>query len=718
MSDALSTFSESWHRVAGQRISLRPSVRARRQTFRGEPWVVLDDPFNNQFYRLRPEAYEFVARLGPGRTVEEAWRECIERFPGHAPGQEAVLQLLSQLYHANLLHYPTATDASALFERQRKQARRETRSRLLNIMFARFPLLDPDRFLVRTLPVVGKLISPAGAVAWLATVAWALKVLADHFDLARDEAQGAIAPGNLFLLYTGMVLVKVLHEFGHAYFCRKFGGEVHAMGVLLMIFTPVPYVDATSAWGLRERWKRVLVGAAGMIVEVWVAALATFVWAATAPGTLHGLAYNIMLVASVSTLVFNINPLLRFDGYFMLSDLVGIPNLSQRATAQLRAWAERWLFGLRRERGPATSRREATWLGVYGATSGVYRVFVFAGILLVIADRFLLVGLLMAAVCAVAWVVVPAWKFAGYLAASPKLERHRLRASLVSTLGIGGLVAALVLVPVPHHFRAPGIVRSRQWTEIYNAASGEVARVLVSPGGSVVEGQPLMELRNHELTQQQAAAEAALAEADARLRHALQDAVPNVMPLQSLRESILKNIERTRRDQAALVVRAPHAGTWVLPESEGWVGRWLPQGTSLGLLVDPSSHVFEATVQQEDGDRLFASPILGSEARLHGQAGEALVLADLRRIPAEQRQLPSAALGWQARGPIATTGRDPEGRQAAEAFFEVHGTLGARPGVALLHGRSGEARFKLPPEPLLPRWIRALRQLLQKRYHV
>ena len=162
MSDALSTFSESWHRVAGQRLSLRPSVRARRQTFRGEPWVVLDDPFNNQFYRLRPEAYEFVARLGPDRTVEEAWRECIERFPGNAPGQEAVIQLLSQLYHANLLHYPTATDASALFERQRKQAQRETRSRLLNIMFARFPLLDPDRFLVRTLPVVGKLISPAG----------------------------------------------------------------------------------------------------------------------------------------------------------------------------------------------------------------------------------------------------------------------------------------------------------------------------------------------------------------------------------------------------------------------------------------------------------------------------------------------------------------------------------------------------------------------------
>lgn len=718
MPEPHSTFSESWHRVAGQRISLRPSVRARRQRFRGERWVVLDDPFNNQFYRLRPEAYEFVARLDPRRTVEEVWRECIERFPGEAPGQEAVIQLLSQLYHANLLHYPAASDASALFERQRRQSQRETRAQFLNIMFARFPLLDPDRFLVRTLPAVGRLISPAGAAAWLATVAWALKVLADHHTLALDEAQGSIAPGNLPWLYAGMVFVKILHEFGHAYFCRRFGGEVHTMGVLLMVFTPVPYVDATAAWGLRERWKRVLVGAAGMIVEVWVAAVATLVWAATAPGTLHALAYNIMLVASVSTLVFNINPLLRFDGYFMLADLVGIPNLSQRAAAQLRSWAERALFGVRRESMPATSRGEAAWLGVYGVASGVYRVLVFAGILLVIADRFLLVGLLMAAACAIAWVGVPVGRLMVYLATSPRLERHRLRASLVSSLGIGSLLAALLLLPVPHHFRAPGILRCRQWTELYNAAPGEVSALLVRPGSPVVAGQPVMALRNPELQQQLAAAEAALAEADARLRQALQDAVPNVAPLQSLRESILKNIARTRRDQASLVVRAPHAGTWIPPESEGWVGRWLPQGTSLGLLVDPSEHVFEATVQQEDGDRLFASRILGSEARLHGQAGQPIVLHDLRRIPAEQRRLPSAALGWQARGPLATTGRDPDGRQAAEAFFEVHARAAATAGVTLLHGRTGEARFQLPPEPLLPRWIRSLRQLLQKRYQV
>ena len=166
-----------------------------------------------------------------------------------------------------------------------------------------------------------------------------------------------LAPGNLVLLYLGMVVIKTLHEFGHALFCRKFGGEVHVMGVMLMIFTPMPYVDATSSWSFRQRSKRVLVGAAGMIVELFVAALATFLWARTGPGTLHTLAYNMMFVASVSTLIFNINPLLRFDGYYILSDLLEIPNLNQRAIGQLRHLAESKLFGVKPSESPAGTRR-------------------------------------------------------------------------------------------------------------------------------------------------------------------------------------------------------------------------------------------------------------------------------------------------------------------------------------------------------------------------
>ncbi|HEY9510156.1 MAG TPA: M50 family metallopeptidase, partial [Verrucomicrobiae bacterium] len=402
------TFSESWYRVANQRICLRPGVRVRRQNYRGERWIVLENPFSNQYFRLRPAAYEFVSRLQPDRTVEAAWQQCLERFPDEAPSQEAVIQLLSQLYFANLLQYDLAADSAQLFQRYKKRKQREIGFQFLNIMFMRFPLLDPDRFLVRLLPLIKMLVSPVGAILWLLVVGAGLKVVADNFDGIRAEGHGVLAASNLLLLYLGLILIKTIHEFGHATFCRRFGGEVHVMGVMLMIFTPMPYVDATSSWGFRERWKRVLVGAAGMIVELFVAAIAAFVWAKTSPGTLHNLAYNMMFVASVSTVIFNINPLLRFDGYYILSDLIEMPNLNQRAIGQLRHVAESKLFGVKQSEAPARNRREGGWLISYGVASGIYRVIVFTGVLLAVADRFLIVGIVMAAVCLISWVTVPA----------------------------------------------------------------------------------------------------------------------------------------------------------------------------------------------------------------------------------------------------------------------------------------------------------------------
>src|SRR6185436_472633 len=277
----------------------------------------------------------------------------------------------------------------------------------------------------------------------------AAKLVADNWDAVKQQSQGVLAPGNLPLLYLGMIIIKTVHEFGHAYFCRKFGGEVHVMGVLLMIFTPVPYVDATSSWSFRSRGKRMLVGAAGMIVELFFAAILTFVWAKTGQGTLHSLAYNMMFIASVTTVVFNANPLLRFDGYYILSDLLEIPNLSQRANQQLRHLAERWLFGVRKSTSPAQTRREKGWLTVFGLTSGVYRVIVFGGILLVVADHFFLIGILMAAVCFVAWITVPIGRFVHYLASSPKLERVRFRAVAVSIALAVLIVGVLQFVALP-----------------------------------------------------------------------------------------------------------------------------------------------------------------------------------------------------------------------------------------------------------------------------
>ena len=726
MADGAGTFSESWYRVAKQRLSLRADVVVQRQRFRGERWIVLQHPFASRFFRLRPAAYEFIARLSPQKTVEEAWLECVNRFPDNAPGQEAVIQLLSQLYFANLLHYQHAQDSAQLFQRHQKRRQREVAARFLNLMFMRFPLLDPDRFLGRTLPVVGRLISWAGAAVWCVVVALALKVIADNFPSLRLQGEGVLSPANIPLLYLALVGIKTLHEFGHAYFCRKFGGEVHVMGVMLMIFTPIPYVDASASAGFRNRWQRVLVGAAGMIVEVFVAALATFVWAKTGVGIVHGLAYNVMFIASVSTVIFNANPLLRFDGYYILSDLLEIPNLSQRANGQLRHLWEHYVYGVKASESPADSRREAGWLVFYAITAGVYRVLVFSGVLLIVADKFLLLGFLMVIVCVISWAVVPTGRLIYYLAASPRLQRVRWRATAITAGLAVAVIVLLAIVPFPNHFRAPGIVQAQQRMEAVNNVAGTIQAVLAVPGKNVARGQPLIQLRNRELELDLQEATARLDEASARLREALSRANADLKPVQSRLDSVRDRVAKLQGDEEALTVRARYDGIWVAPYLNDLVGRTLLRGTSLGLVVDPRAFEFVATVAQTDADAAFGRTAWGeqlavggrshAEVRLHGQAGELLETARWKIVPGGQQRLPSVALGWAAGGEVPVAANEPD--KATEPFFEVRAELPSGGAAALLEGRSGVIRFDLPPEPLLPRWWRRLSQLLQKRYQL
>jgi putative peptide zinc metalloprotease protein len=214
------------------------------------------------------------------------------------------------------------------------------------------------------------------------------------------------------------------------------------------------------------------------------------------------------------------------------------------------------------------------------------------------------------------------------------------------------------------------------------------------------------------------AARASYDEIEARLRQARQSETANLKPLMSRLESAQKRLARLQRDQSALLIKARQDGLWVGPQAKEMIGRWLVRGTSLGLLIDPSRFEFTATVAQEDGDSLFNTGIRGAQARLYGQSEQAIALGPLKIVPAEQSKLPSPALGWLAGGELRIARDDPQGLHAAEPFFEVRAPVEAFGNAALLHGRAGRIRFDLGSEPLLPHWLRRLRQLLQKRYQL
>lgn len=714
------TFSETWHRVAGLRVALRPAIRAYRQHFRGEDWYVLCDPLNNRFFRVRPEAYAFVARLTPERTVEAVWNDVLAERPEAAPGQEEVVTLLSQLHLADLLFFRNAADSAEILERIRKRERQEARMRLMSVMFARVPLVNPDRLLLRLMPVLHLIVGPWGAVAWLVVVLAGAKAALDDAAALTDRFQGVLAPANLPLLIVAAILLKAIHEIGHAVVCRRLGGEVHTMGVMFVLLTPMPYVDASSSWGLRHRGHRALVAAAGMLAELPAAAVAALVWANVGDGAVRSLAYNVMVSASVSTLVFNVNPLLRFDGYYILSDLLGIPNLYDRARRQINHLVERHLFGVRDGTPPAHGAGEARWLVLYGVLSLVYRIAVFVAITLTVAGQYLILGLLMAVASVVLWGLVPLFKFVGYLLTSERLAMTRMRAVLVTVAVLGAVGVAATTVPVRNGLRATGVIEARSFQMVHPATPGWIASVRVPSGTAVEAGTVLVQLENPEIEFELRTVAAMADEVRARIDAARSEAIADVDPLVRRAETIAQRLDDLTRRRAALAVTAPQSGVWVAPGLSERAGTWVERGAGLGGVYGEDGWRFTAVVTQEESADLFDDRVERGAVRLWGGREEIPVRA-IEIVPFEQRNLPSASLGWLGGGTIVTSATGGgDGRVAREAFFQLRADLSAEAAAlaGIHHGRSGVIRLDREPEPLARQAVRSVRQMLQTRYRL
>ena len=341
-----SLFSPSWYRVAQLKPRLRRHSHIHRHHYRGELWYVMQDQAAGRYYRFTPIAYQVIGLMDGKLTVQELWDKASERYGDDAPTQGDMVQLLSQLHSADILLCDIPPDTAELFRRHNKTEGAKWKNYLRSPLSLRFPLLNPEKFLSRTAPWVRPLFSIYGAIIWLAMVGVALVLVGLHWrELTENMLDRVFTGKNLVFLWLVYPLIKAAHELGHGYAIKILGGEVHEMGIMLLVLMPIPYVDASSASAFREKWQRVLVGAAGMIVELFVAALALFIWLQLPPCNFRAILFNVIVIAGVSTVLFNGNPLLRYDGYYILSDLLGILNLSQRGLNYLGYLCKRYLFG-------------------------------------------------------------------------------------------------------------------------------------------------------------------------------------------------------------------------------------------------------------------------------------------------------------------------------------------------------------------------------------
>ncbi|WP_051305422.1 efflux RND transporter periplasmic adaptor subunit [Desulfogranum mediterraneum] len=712
----MSLYSTYWYRVADIKPSLRRHVVLHRHVYRNENWYVLQDPSSGRQHRFNTNAYLVISLMDGQRTVAAIWDAASALLGDQVPSQDEIIRLLSQLHSIDVLQSSVPPDTQELFQRQSMQ-RGKWKQRFKNPFALRFPLLDPDRFLVKWMPLVRPLFSWSGLLIWFLFVGTAVVLAALHWpELSQNMADRVFTPENLLLLWCVYPAVKLLHELGHAFATRIWGGEVHEMGLMLLAFTPIPYVEASSSAAFPDKRRRMAVAAAGMAVELFVAAAALFIWLNVESGQVSTIAYNIMLVGGISTLLFNGNPLLRYDGYYILADWIEIPNLGQRSTRYLGYLLQRYLFGVTDAASPVTSKGEPLWFVAYGIISFCYRLLVLALLALFISSKFFFVGVLIALWAICTQIIVPAIRNSYSFFQSVAGRRKRTRFVTASLLSAVLTLIMLFVVPAPLRTRAEGVVSLPEHSRVRAGTDCFIADLLAEDGQAVAVGDPLIRCVDPYI------------EAEARVLKANVEEVRaqyNAEPLQSrVQREILKDkknaaqadLTRTLERMNELTIRSPGQGLLVLPDAKNLAGRFVKQGDLLGYIVGAGRSSVLVVVRQDD-IALVRERTRGVELRLAGSLDTLLTTTVNREIPAASEYLPSPVLGTGGGGKIAVAPGDPQGTQTLRKTFQLEFNYPFKMGQVRI-GERVYALFDHGYEPLGLQWYRCLRQLFLRQFHV
>jgi len=704
--------SASWHRVADLQPRLRSHVRMHRHAYRGERWYVIEDRISRRVHRFSPAVYYVIGLMNGRRSMQEIWEAVAARLGEDAPSQDEIVQLLGQLHLADVMQCEVAPDVDDLLRRSQRLRQRNLLAKLLSPLAIRIPLLDPDRLLERTLPWYRLLFGPVGAILRLVVVGSAVVLAAQNWDaLTKDLTHRVLAPQNLLILWLVFPIIKALHEFGHACAVKAWGGEVHEMGIMFLVLMPVPYVDASAANAFPEKRRRVLVGAAGMVVELFVASIALFFWLQMEPGALRAVLFNVMLIAGTSTVLFNANPLLRFDGYYILIDLVEIPNLRQKGTQYLSSLFQKRLFGLNVPASDATASERA-WLVIFTIASFIYRVFIMFAIAMFVAAEYMLIGMLLAIWAMVASIVMPVVALASFVALSPRLTGSRTRAMAV-TASLAALIGGLLFfVPAPSWTNAQGVVSIPEQATVRAGAEGFVMRVVATPGARVQRGEPLVEVSDPLLEARLRVLEARKEELEARYQSEREDRL--VRAQMTLDQLKVIDAERARALERAgeLVMRSPADGVFALYAPQDLPGRFVKQGEQVGYVVADTRMTARVVVPQQSVD-LVRGRTERLEIKLAERLAETIPARVMREVPRASDRLPSAALTQAGGGEAALDPSAGAEMKTLQTHFEFEIELPPER-RGMLGGRA-YVRFEHAPETLAAQGWRWLRQQFLRR---
>jgi putative peptide zinc metalloprotease protein len=721
----------------------RPDLVIEPHLYGAEQYWLVKDPLAARYFHLAAEEHAILNMLD-GRTSLGQLKLRFEQ--AFAPLQitfEQLYAFLGRLHSLGLLLADAFGQGEQLLDRRAARVRQGRIAALGNILAIRIPGVDPAPLLRRLYPHCRWIFSPWFLAFGAALALAAIGLVTFHFSLLQHrmpDLRGFVTPQSVIWLVVALVLVKIIHELAHALTCVHMGGQCHEIGLLLLVFTPCLYCDVSDAWSIAGKWKRIAVSAAGILAEVFLAAAATYLWWFSNPGMINTLCLNVMIVCSVSTLLLNGNPLLRYDGYYVLADWLEVPNLAQQSQGLLARGAAEFFLGIAPPADRSLPQRRRGLLAAYAIASILYRWLVVFGILWFCyrmaklhGAEVIVVGL--AALVIAGMVVVPARSLVRFLHSQPvRRDAHWNRAWLLAAVALAA-IALVVFVPLPYHVVAPAVCEPQDARMVYVTVPGRVIEA-AAVGDRVHKGQVLARLENLdvdreilELTGQRDQQRLQLQ--NARVRQIDDTEAGAGIPwAESALADLEARLRQRQEDRKSLALLAPCDGVVLPPpllrddsgprrQLRGWQGTpldkqnagcVLEKGTLFCVVGPPNSQEAFAVVDQAEVnlvDRGQKVCLQVDEAPAVILSGTVVELADLdlKIVPRELAKGSEIAVRVDEKGvprPLTTS-------------YQARVALDSPADARLLPGARGRAKITVEPKSLARRFFRFLQQTFNVR---
>ena len=723
----MSTAADAFRSSTTRPVSLkrRGDLVTNRQVYQGQAWWVVKDPISLHYFRFRPEEYWLLDMLDGQKSLEVLKEQFEAKFPPRRITVEELSRFVATLHRSGLVIGDRPGQGPQLFERRRQRIWKQWMAWLANIMSMRFRGIDPDRLLTRLDPWFGWLFSPPAIVCMLAFVASAVLLVLVNFDTFRSklpEFHQFFAAGNWLYLAIALGVTKVLHEFGHGLSCKHYGGECHEMGMMLLVFTPCLYCDVSDSWMLPSKWKRAAIGAAGMYVEVIIASIATFLWWNSHPGIFNQLCLDVMFVSSVSTILFNANPLLRYDGYYILSDVLEIPNLRQKATTILGRIASRWCLGIKQPEDPFLPQRNRGLFALYAVASSIYGWVVSLSIFLFVWSvfkpyRLEVLGQILAGAALWGLVVKPIHGMIKFLNVPGRRDEVKTKNLVFTAIVAAALAGAIALIPLPQRVWCAAELRPRGEETVYVTVPGRLESLAVKPGSLVKKGDEIARLSSIDLDLEIADLEGKASQSRSRLnsleRERFTDPAAGLEfgTVEESLKSIEEQLDKKRKDRRDLVLVAPRDGIVlpapaVAPPKDGsgrlppWSGNALKdknlgatflEGTVLCMVGEPEK--FEAVMVVDQSEVEFIAKGQQVDLKLDSFPWQTFT-GTVAEIAETHIETSSERLSVKAGGQVPTETTEEGREQPISTSYEAMMSLDDTEAV-LTPGMRGTARIKV-----------------------